>query len=794
MKIYKQTRIMGPTGSQGEQGATGIQGVTGPTGPQGEIGPTGIGLQGPTGDRGSTGPTGPKGITGDRGITGPTGADSIIPGPTGERGATGPTGPEVEYDPIFSVSEAFNFATGDKSKLDGIEAGAEVNINADWNATGGDSEVLNKPFIPSALSDLSGNLDDIDDGTTYVKSENNYDDAAVSKLGGIEAGAEVNNVSDVNATDLTDGGATTLHKHSHTSLDDIGTNTHSNIDSHIGATGSAVHGLGNVSVLNVSDLDDMYAPTGEGVTNGNSHDHSGGDGAQIDHGGLGGLADDDHTQYYKKDGDSDLDINNNEIIMTEITTPASPSANDLKIYAEDIDGTTKFVTLDSSGVKQVLDTRPVTNGLLFYASYDQTVNADFSRGSGTGTLTTTNLKGVWHFEEGTGTTTADDSGNANTLTLTNSPTWVANGKYGSAIDLDGTNDYLISAVDSDFDVSGTTKYSIGIWINTTKSNYTQPYGGVPFASVEGAFGAAFTRFIYLTNDGKANFYDYDGADRTMNSLTTVNDGSWHLIVATYDGTNMRLYVDDGAVEDTQALSSTYNQANPRIVLSHALAGTSNYYDGMVDEPFFFNGIELSANEVSTLYNNRWRGRTYLETTNGIGYYVFNGNSLSHVCLGNLQKDKGTISRWIYPSWDGDDGVEHVIFDAETASNTNRITIYKGSDNNLTFEIYDSSGAVKSVDYAVNSTNMPSNNWYYIEGKYDTDGSLILTFQGESVGTGSGAGTGKLLVLPTNFFTGRDATSQTSEAKAIFKHGYNYGIVLTAAESRQNYRATQPLIK
>lgn len=34
-----------------------------------------------------------------------------------------------------------------------------------------------------------------------------------------------------------------------------------------------------------------------GVTNGDTHDHSGGDGAQIDHGGLAGLADDDHTQY-----------------------------------------------------------------------------------------------------------------------------------------------------------------------------------------------------------------------------------------------------------------------------------------------------------------------------------------------------------------------------------------------------------------------------------------------------------------------------------------------------------------
>lgn len=35
------------------------------------------------------------------------------------------------------------------------------------------------------------------------------------KLNGVEAGAEVNNISDTDATDLTDGGGTTLHSHAH---------------------------------------------------------------------------------------------------------------------------------------------------------------------------------------------------------------------------------------------------------------------------------------------------------------------------------------------------------------------------------------------------------------------------------------------------------------------------------------------------------------------------------------------------------------------------------------------------
>ena len=42
-----------------------------------------------------------------------------------------------------------DYTTAEKSKLAGIAAGAEVNVNADWNATSGDAQILNKPTIPS---------------------------------------------------------------------------------------------------------------------------------------------------------------------------------------------------------------------------------------------------------------------------------------------------------------------------------------------------------------------------------------------------------------------------------------------------------------------------------------------------------------------------------------------------------------------------------------------------------------------------------------------------------------------
>ena len=48
-----------------------------------------------------------------------------------------------------------SYPTSDATKLAGIAAGAEVNVNADWNASTGDAQILNKPSIPSAIGELS---------------------------------------------------------------------------------------------------------------------------------------------------------------------------------------------------------------------------------------------------------------------------------------------------------------------------------------------------------------------------------------------------------------------------------------------------------------------------------------------------------------------------------------------------------------------------------------------------------------------------------------------------------------
>jgi hypothetical protein len=83
-----------------------------------------------------------------------------------------------------------NFTNADVSKLAGIAAGAEVNVQSDWSVTDSSSDayIANKP--QNLVQDAS-----------YVHTDNNFTTAEKTKLSGIAAGAEVNVQANWNETD-----------------------------------------------------------------------------------------------------------------------------------------------------------------------------------------------------------------------------------------------------------------------------------------------------------------------------------------------------------------------------------------------------------------------------------------------------------------------------------------------------------------------------------------------------------------------------------------------------------------
>jgi len=126
--------------------------------------------------------------------------------------------PTEEIIPVATVifKHLATMSNGVEAAIQSTEGGGDF---VDWRftAVSGSSTSVNDHGALSGLSD--------DDHPQYLLAAAATDRATFG----------------TNWVDLTDAGATTLHKHSHTGLDDIGTNTHAQIDTFIGTTVPATY-------------------------------------------------------------------------------------------------------------------------------------------------------------------------------------------------------------------------------------------------------------------------------------------------------------------------------------------------------------------------------------------------------------------------------------------------------------------------------------------------------------------------------------------------------------------------
>jgi hypothetical protein len=98
-------------------------------------------------------------------------------------------------------------------------------------------------------------------------------------------------------------------------------------------------------------------------------------------------------------------------------------------------------------------------------------------------------------------------------------------------------------------------------------------------------------FLIINN---SNFY-------RANSSTDVNDGNWHHMAATFNGSEMRLYVD-GSLESNTSYVGVLPQNSYAVWIGRNYSADSlvGYFNGSIDEVAIWNR-SLPAKEVSNLY-------------------------------------------------------------------------------------------------------------------------------------------------------------------------------------------------
>jgi hypothetical protein len=203
------------------------------------------------------------------------------------------------------------------------------------------------------------------------------------------------------------------------------------------------------------------------------------------------------------------------------------------------------------------------------------------------------VAGLWHFDEGFGTTAADATGwNQGSVS---GAEWTS-GRFGSGLFFDGGSgtDNVVVPHSSSLDLTG--PFTIEAWI---KAEGTVHYMAIADKYSGGEDSKGFS--LYLTG-GKARLSTYNAPSSCdVFGATDLRDDAWHYLAAVWDGTGSILYVDgaqDGISPCTMAPASTDADLGLGERLS-GWGGTMPFF-GTIDE-VRISGIARSAQEIAARY-------------------------------------------------------------------------------------------------------------------------------------------------------------------------------------------------
>ncbi len=206
----------------------------------------------------------------------------------------------------------------------------------------------------------------------------------------------------------------------------------------------------------------------------------------------------------------------------------------------------------------------------------------------------------WPFDEGTGTTAADVSGNGYNGTLTNGADWTT-GKLANAVSLDGVNDYVDVGM---IDVAGSAMTLAG-WINSSDLAVS-PYNDGRIISK--ATGTAEAKHFWMMSTIKSSsktrlrFRLKAGGSTTtlIASSGNLTENQWFHAAAVYDGVTMKLYLDGATVGiRSKAGSIATDGSVPVWIGGNPTDPSVRPWQGAIDDVRIYDRA-LSAAEVAAL--------------------------------------------------------------------------------------------------------------------------------------------------------------------------------------------------
>jgi fibronectin type 3 domain-containing protein len=201
------------------------------------------------------------------------------------------------------------------------------------------------------------------------------------------------------------------------------------------------------------------------------------------------------------------------------------------------------------------------------------------------------LAANWRFDDGAGTTAVDSSGNNNTGTLLNSPTWVLPGRIGAAeLSFNATNLQSVTANNS-ASLNMSSAITIAAWINPIDWN-----GNRRIVQK----GNSDNQYRFLAEGGVLKFH-LNGVGTLSTPLPTSN--LWTHVAATWNGSTMLIYTN-GQMQGSLATGGSITATTDPLAIGkkNTSGSAGDYWNGQLDEVRIYNRA-LSLGEINIIAHN-----------------------------------------------------------------------------------------------------------------------------------------------------------------------------------------------
>lgn len=153
---------------------------------------------------------------------------------------------------------------------------------------------------------------------------------------------------------------------------------------------------------------------------------------------------------------------------------------------------------------------------------------------------------------------------------------------GNCLDFDGTGNRV--EIDNSGNLDIENAITLEAWVNPQTFKTTSPFISGILTKWQ-PVGEGY--LLRMGNPDIANnqlqFVLRAGGNlQSANSTTLLNANTWYHVAATYDGANMRIYVN-GELEDTQPLAGNIIVSTANLEIARDYADNDRTFDGQIDE-------------------------------------------------------------------------------------------------------------------------------------------------------------------------------------------------------------------